>query len=60
MTNEEPPSPSLNAEGVERIQGIVSAGLFYGRAVNNKLLVVLNTIITQQATATEATNEAIT
>ena len=31
----------------------------YGRAVDNKLLVVLNTIGTQQASATAATNDAV-
>ena len=60
MSHEEPPSPPLNTEWVKRIQAIVGAGLFYGRAVDNKLLVALNTIGTQQATATEATNDAIT
>ena len=33
--------------------------LFYGRAVNNKLLVALNSIFTQQDSVTEGTNEAI-
>ena len=60
MTHEDPPSPPPNAEGVKRIQAIVGAGLFYGRAVDNKLRVALNTISTQQASPTEATNEAIT
>ena len=33
--------------------------LFYGRAVDNKLLVALNAIGSQQAQATEATNDAV-
>ena len=42
------------------MQAIVGAGLFYGLAVDNKLLVALNTIGTQQATATDTTNKAVT
>ena len=37
----------------------MDALLFYGRAVDNKLLVALNAIGSQQAQATEATNEAV-
>ena len=33
--------------------------MFYGRAVDNKLLVAINAIGIQQATAAEATNEAV-
>ena len=41
------------------MQMIVGALLYYGRAVNNKLLVGLSAIGSQQASATEDTNEAI-
>ena len=37
----------------------MGALLFYGRAVNNKLLVAINAIGIQQATTTEATKEAV-
>ena len=37
----------------------VLALLFYGKAVDNKVLVALNTIGTQQAAATEINNKAI-
>jgi len=37
----------------------VGAILFYGRAVDNKLLVALNTIGSQQAQATDATNDTV-
>ena len=37
-------SPALNAAGVTRVQQIVGALLYYGRAVNNKLLVALSAI----------------
>ena len=53
-------SPSFDDKGVRRVQEIVGACLFYGRAVDNKLLVAINTISSQQAHATEDTNKAIT
>ena len=45
-------SPPLDAEGVKRVQKIVGALLWIGRAVNNKLLVALSAIGSQQASAT--------
>ena len=53
------PSPKLDPKGVKHVQEIVGALLFYGRAVDNKLLVAINAIGIQQATAMEATNEAV-
>jgi hypothetical protein len=47
-------SPPPSYEGIKRIQGIISALLYYARAVNNKLLATLSTLSSQQATATEA------
>jgi hypothetical protein len=44
---------------VKRVQKIVGALLWIGRAVNNKLLVALSAIGSQQASATENTNKAI-
>ena len=52
-------SPALDAKGITRVQRIVGALLYYGRAVNNKLLVALSAIGTQQAAATEQTNVAV-
>ena len=52
-------SPSLDAKGIKSAQAIVGALLFYKRAVDNNVLVFLNTIGTQQAAATESTNESI-
>ena len=52
-------SPSLDAKGIKYVQAIVGALLFYGWAVDNKVLMSLNTIVTQQSAATEITNEAI-
>ena len=48
-------SPLLNEKGIKRIQGIVGALLYVGRAVNNKLLVALSAIGAQQVSATEDT-----
>ena len=44
---------------MQRIREIVGSLLFYARAVDNKLLVAINAIGAQQASATEATNEAV-
>ena len=50
----------LDKAGILRVQSIVGALLFYGRAVDNKLIVALSELGQQQASATEATNDAIT
>ena len=52
-------SPSLNEKGVQEVQSIVGVLLFYGRAVDNKLLVAINAIGSQQAHAIEETNKAV-
>ena len=52
-------SPLLNEKGIKRIQGIMGALLYMGRAVNKKLLVALSSIGAQQVTATEDTAAAI-
>ena len=59
MAHIEDTSPPLDEAGIKRIQEIVGAVLLYGREFGNKLLVTLNTIGTQQAAATEATNAAV-
>ena len=51
--------PSLDSKDIKHFQAIVVAVLFYGWALDNKLIVALNDIGTQQATATESTNESI-
>ena len=53
-------SAPLDKAGILRVQSILGALLFYGRAVNNKLLVALSDLGKQQASATESTNDAIT
>ena len=59
MAHIEDTSPPLDDAGIKRSQAIVCAVLFYGRAVENKLLVTLNSIGTQKEAATEATNEVV-
>ena len=46
-------SPKLDVKGVKRAQGITGAILYYTRAVDNKLLLTLNSIRIQQAAGTE-------
>ena len=46
-------SKPLNEKGIKRIQGIMGVLLYVGRAVNNKLLVALSAIGSQQAAAIE-------
>ena len=52
MAHIEDTSPPLDETGIKRIQAIVGAVLFYGRAVDNKLLFTLNYIGTQQVAET--------
>ena len=52
-------SPPLNDKGIKRVQGFVGALLYIGRAVNNKLIVALRAIGSQQAATTEETKYAI-
>ena len=59
LSPEEDTSPSLGDAGVKRIQRIVGALLYYARAVDNKLLVPLSTISSQQAAATANTAAAL-
>ena len=52
-------SPFLDDAATNRIQEIVRGLLFYAHAVDNKLLVELSDIGTQQTDATKQNNEAI-
>ena len=51
--------PPLDAAEILRVQSIVGALLYYARAVDKKILVALSELGQHQATATEATNNAI-
>ena len=59
LSPEDDTSPPLDIQGKKRVQGIVGAILYYARAVDNKLLVGLSAIGSQQASATQLTSEAI-
>ena len=48
-------SPKLDDTGIKRLQAIVGALIYYGRAVDNKLLVALSKLGSTQAAATELT-----
>ena len=50
--------PSLDSKDIKHFQAIVVAVLFYGWALDNKLIVALNDIGTQHTTDTAITNEA--
>ena len=58
LSPEDYTSPPLDIQGKKLVQGIVGAILYYARAMDNKLLVGLSTIGSQQASATQLTNEA--
>ena len=59
LAPEEDTSKPLNDAGISQVQTIVVALLWIGCVVNNKLLVALSTIGSQQASSTEDTNKAI-
>ena len=59
LAHEDDTTPPLDSQGTKRVQGIFSALLYYARAVDNKLLVGLGAIGSQQASVTHHTNEAI-
>ena len=59
FTHEDDTSLPLDNQGTKRIQGIIGAFLYYDKSVDNKLLVGLSSIGSQQAAATERTNKAI-
>ena len=59
LTHKEDVSPKLDKAGILRVQSIFRAALFYGRSVDKNIMVSINTIGTQQASETEATNDAV-
>ena len=59
LAPEDDTTPPLDSQGTKRVQVIVGALLYYDRAVDNKLIVGLSDIRSQQAAATQRTNEAI-
>ena len=59
LTPEEDDSEPLDDEGIRWVQMVVGALLYYGRAVDNKILTALSAIGSQQSKATENTKKAI-
>ena len=59
MSPEADASKPLDDEGIRRVQQVVGALLWVGRAVNNKLLVAISAIGSQQASYTKEKNKAI-
>jgi hypothetical protein len=59
LTHVELYSPPLSTKDIKRIQGIIGMLFYYTHAVDNKLLATLSILSSQQATATEATNDTI-
>ena len=55
FTNSPDASPKLNNTSIKRFQAIVGALPYYGRAVDNKLLVALSELGSAQAAATKLT-----
>ena len=53
LTPEDDTTPPLDSQGTERVQVIFGALLYYAKAVDNKLLVGLSAIRSQQAAATQ-------
>lgn len=52
-------SPPLYRKGTKQVQGIVRLLLYYARAIANKLLATLSTIVAQQAASMENTAKAV-
>ena len=59
LTHEDDKSLPLDNQGIKRIQGIIGTLFYYGIGVENKLLVDISSIRSQQATATKRTKEPI-
>ena len=59
LTPEDDTTPPLDSRGTKRVQGIVGALLYYSQAVDNKFLIGLSAIGSQEVAATQHTNDAI-
>ena len=52
-------SPPLDKAGIKRLQEVIGTLLFYGRAIDNTLLVALGTLASAQTKGTQATAKAL-
>ena len=59
LSTEDDTTPPLDSQGTKRVQGIVGALLYYAQAVEKESLFGLSAIGSQQASATQRTNESI-
>ena len=53
-------TPKLDAEGIKHIQKVIGTLLYYARAIDSTMLMVINAISAAQATGTTATASAVT
>jgi hypothetical protein len=56
LTSEVVDSPTLTPQGKQRIQQVVVALLYYGRAIDGTIMTAISSLASQQATATEDTD----
>ena len=59
LTPEDDTTAPMDSQGKKRVQGIVGALLYYAQAVDNKLIIGLSAIGSQQAAVPQRTNKAI-
>ena len=59
LAPEDDTTPPLDSQVTKRVQGVVGDLLYYAQSVDNKLLVGLSAIGSQQASATQPINESI-
>ena len=59
MTAQPDESPPLDKQGIKRLQEVIGTLLFYGRAIDNTLLVALGTLASAQTKGTQATAKAL-
>ena len=50
----------MNKSGIKRVQSIIGSFLYYGRAIDNAMLVALNELAASQSAPTEQKNHKIT
>ena len=60
LTADPDTSPPLDKSGIKRLQEVVGTFLYYGRAIDNTMLVALGTLASAQTKGTESTMDALT
>jgi hypothetical protein len=59
MTEAPDISPPLDQKGIKQLQEVIGTLLFYGRAIDNTMLVALGTLASAQTKGTQATAKAL-